>query len=133
MDAAPDPDLPAGGRNCPAGGQVERPGVRTRHETFIDGNVPGLVQENASHVRFDGRTGQIEKVYDVRQQSFWTQFRYALEPIHYGYYGGFWVNLLYLIVGLMPAALSITGALLWFERRKQAQRPARTKSTERRA
>jgi uncharacterized iron-regulated membrane protein len=105
-----------------------------KHPTVrIDGNVPGLVQENASYVRFDGRTGQIEKVYDVRQQSFWTQFRYALEAIHYGYYGGFWVKLLYLIVGLMPAALSITGALLWFERRKQAQRPARTKSTERRA
>ena len=99
----------------------------------IDGNVPGLVQENASHVRFDGRTGRLEEVYDVRQQSFWTQFRYALEPIHYGYYGGFWVKILYLIIGLMPAALSITGALLWFERRKQAERPARAKPKERSA
>ena len=99
----------------------------------IEGNVPGLVQEKASHVLFDGRTGQIEKVYDVRQQPFWAQFRYALEPIHYGYYGGFWVKLLYLIVGLMPAVLSITGALLWFERRKQAERPSRSKSTGQRA
>ncbi len=99
----------------------------------ISGNVPGLVQENASHVIFNGRTGEVEKIYDVRQQAFWTQFRFALEPIHYGYYGGFWVKILYLIVGLMPAILSITGALLWFGRRKQAERPARRKSAEQRA
>jgi uncharacterized iron-regulated membrane protein len=102
--------------------QGSHPTVRIR------GNVPGLVQENTSQVIFNGWTGQIEEIYDVRKQSFWTQFRYALEPIHYGYYGGFWVKLLYLIVGLMPAILSITGALLWFERRKQASRPARRRS-----
>lgn len=99
----------------------------------ISGNVPGLVQENATHVLFDGRTGGIEKIYDVRQQAFWTQFRYALEPIHYGYYGGFWVKILCLIVGLMPAILSITGALLWFGRRNQAERPARHKPMEQHA
>lgn len=84
----------------------------------VRGNVPGLVQEGISHVLFDRSTGKPVEVFDVRQQPFWTQFRYAIEPIHYGYFGGFWVKLLYLIVGLMPAVLTLTGALLWFERRR---------------
>lgn len=89
-----------------------------RAQVRVSGNVPGLVQENMSHVLFDRTTGQPVEVFDVRKQPFWTQFRYAIEPIHYGYFGGFWVKLLYLIVGLMPAALTLTGALLWFERRR---------------
>lgn len=109
----------------PSYARIDRGG--TSPTVHIQGNVPGLVQENASYVLFDARTGQLKHVYDVRKQSFWTQFRYALEPIHYGYYGGFWVKLLYLIVGLMPAILSITGALLWFERRKQVARPTKAK------
>lgn len=89
-----------------------------RAQVRVRGNVSGLVQENMSHVLFDRATGQPVEVFDVRQQPFWTQFRYAIEPIHYGYFGGFWVKLLYLIVGLMPAGLTLTGALLWFERRR---------------
>jgi uncharacterized iron-regulated membrane protein len=93
-----------------------RPHVR------VSGDVPGLVQQGVSHVLFDRATGRLLEVNDVRAKPFWTQFRYALEPIHYGYFGGFWVKLLYLVVGLLPAALSITGTLLWFERRRHENR-----------
>lgn len=93
-----------------------RPRVR------VSGDVPGLVQQGVSHVLFDRATGRLLEVNDVRAKPFWTQFRHALEPIHYGYFGGVWVKLLYLIVGLLPAALSITGTLLWFERRRHESR-----------
>lgn len=94
----------------------------------VSGNVPGLVQQGVSHVLFDRATGRLLETNDVRAKPFWTQFRYALEPIHYGYFGGGWVKLLYLIIGLLPAALSITGALLWFERRQREHRGRMTTS-----
>ncbi len=93
-----------------------------RARVRVSGNVPGLVQQGVSHVLFDRVTGLALEINDVRAKPFWRQFRYALEPIHYGYFGGGWVKLLYLIVGLLPAALSLTGALLWFERRQRENR-----------
>jgi len=87
-------------------------------EVTIRGNLPGLVQHGAARARFDGVTGVLLEVYDVRRQSGWARLRYALEPLHYGYYGGVWLKICYLLLGLLPALLSVTGALIWFERRK---------------
>lgn len=96
-------------------------GTDAAGKTRISGNLPGLVQQGSAFVAFDA-AGNPTEIYDVREKSGWTRFRYALEPLHYGYYGGLWLKICYLVLGLLPALLSITGALIWFERRKREDR-----------
>ena len=86
----------------------------------VHGNLPDtLVQHAVTQVRFRAADGALLSVHDARTAGFWVQFRDALEPLHYGYFGGFWLKLLYLLMGLMPALLSLTGALIWFDRRQR--------------
>lgn len=91
----------------------------TAAKLTVRGDLPGLIQKSSAWVSFDAATATRLEIYDVRQKSVWTQLRYALEPLHYGYYGGVWLKICYLILGLLPAVLSVTGALIWFERRRR--------------
>lgn len=84
----------------------------------IAGDLPGtLVQHGMARVRYDAVSGALLEVRDARTRGFWAQLRAALEPLHYGYYGGLGLKLVYLLLGMMPALLSLTGALIWFDRR----------------
>lgn len=104
---------------------VEKWGTRAATVT-VAGNLPGaLIQESVAHVQFSAVSGDLEVIDDPRTQGFWAQLRAALEPLHYGYYGGFWLKVLYLLSGFTPALLSLTGALIWFDRRSRLQGTAR--------
>jgi hypothetical protein len=99
----------------------------TRDATIaVAGNIPGaLIQESVASIRYSTIDGNVLAIDDPRQQGFWAQLRAALEPLHYGYYGGFWLKVLYLLLGLTPALLSLTGALIWFDRRSRLQGTSR--------
>jgi uncharacterized iron-regulated membrane protein len=87
-------------------------------QVTVAGNLPGtLLQEGSSRVTYSGVDGSTVAILDMRQQGAWAQVRAALEPLHYGYFGGLWLKALYLLMGLSPALLSMTGALIWFDRR----------------
>jgi uncharacterized iron-regulated membrane protein len=50
-----------------------------------------------------------------------------LIKLHFGRYGGLWVRFLYLVLGLLPAVLFVTGFVLWWirsVRRKPGLQPA---------
>lgn len=117
---------------------IEIPGLQPTYVTLkrwgmadasvtVAGDLPGtLIQQATARVRYSATSGDLLEVSDARTQGFWAQLRAALEPLHYGYYGGVGLKLLYLLLGLMPALLAMTGALIWFDRRGRLGGSARS-------
>lgn len=87
----------------------------------IDGNISGsspLLRGDASRVAFDPESGEIVAVTDVRSARFPLGLTAAVWPLHIGSYGGGAVKILYVIGGLLPGVLSVTGFLIWRRRRR---------------
>ncbi len=84
-----------------------------------------LLSPYGNWVAFDALTGSVTEVYDLRRQSRLAQLDSALGTLHFGQYGGIAVKLLYALLGLTPAFLSLTGALLWWRRKQTRARTAR--------
>jgi uncharacterized iron-regulated membrane protein len=91
------------------------------------GSVPGapLLSPYGNWVAFDALTGSVTEVYDLRRQSLGARLDSALGTLHFGYYGGIAVKILYVLLGLTPAFLSLTGALLWWRRKQTRSRAPR--------
>lgn len=49
----------------------------------------------------------------------WLAAFAAIQPLHFGHYGGAWVRVLYALGGLGGAVLCASGLLLWLHRRRQ--------------
>ncbi|WP_293775606.1 PepSY-associated TM helix domain-containing protein [uncultured Oxalicibacterium sp.] len=75
-----------------------------------------------SNARVTYQGGKLKEKNDPRQNGFWSQFNGLMEPLHFGDYGGIVMKWLYFLIGLSPALLSLSGTLLWMERRKLKQR-----------
>lgn len=92
-----------------------------------DGGVVGVlllhrdapVWQKFSRVEFDSATGALRAVKAAAAAPFWTQFRSMLAPLHFGLYGAPWVKWAYFVGGLAPAALALSGAALWWVRRRR--------------
>lgn len=97
-----------------------------------DGGVVGVlllhrdapVWQKFSRVEFDATTGTLRAVRAAAAAPFWAQFRSMLAPLHFGLYGAPWVKWAYFIGGLAPAMLALSGAALWWIRRRQPAGPA---------
>jgi uncharacterized iron-regulated membrane protein len=91
------------------------------------GSVEGypLLGPYGNWVAFDALTGSVSEVYDLRQQSPPAQLDSVLGTLHFGHYGGTAVKVLYALLGLTPAFLSLTGALLWWRRKQTRVRTSR--------
>jgi uncharacterized iron-regulated membrane protein len=92
----------------------------------VDGQNP-LFNEYSNSIQFDPLTGKAGSVVSVSTQSITGQWDAMAYPLHAGKFGGPIVKGLYSLLGLTPAALSITGFLLWW-RRKRKSRPIRNRS-----
>lgn len=75
-----------------------------------------------SNARITYQAGKLKEKNDPRQNGFWSQFNGLMEPLHFGDVGGVVLKWLYFLIGLSPALLSLSGTLLWIERRKLKQR-----------
>src|ERR1700688_2847081 len=51
-----------------------------------------------------------------RNLRFGDQVLFWLAQLHFGRFAGFWVKIIWTIVGLVPAALFLTGTLMWWKR-----------------
>ena len=87
-----------------------------------DFSIRGTVQgqsaffENGNSVSVDPVTGKVTEVERLAEKSFLEKAEATFMPLHTGTFGGIATRVLYVIVGLLPGLLSVTGALLWWRR-----------------
>jgi uncharacterized iron-regulated membrane protein len=76
---------------------------------------------STANVTFAGASGALRGSRDPRTQGFWGQFNGVMEPLHFGDFGGLWLKWLYFLLGLSPAILSLSGTILWIDRRRRRE------------
>ncbi|PKK37212.1 hypothetical protein BWI96_07645 [Siphonobacter sp. SORGH_AS_0500] len=75
-----------------------------------------------NNVKIDQQTGKITRISRLQDKSVGERIEATFFPLHVGNYGGLPVKVLYVIIGLTPGLLSITGFLLgWRRLRKPAK------------
>ena len=74
---------------------------------------------SGNSVRVNQQTGEIIQVIRIVDKPFWERVEATFFPLHVGNYGGIIVKILYVIIGLTPGLLSVTGFLLWWRRVKK--------------
>ena len=67
-----------------------------------------------SRFYYDGLTGQLQKTELLKDQPGFKKIQSIAGPLHFGNYGGLPIKILYCILGLMPAILSISGFIIWW-------------------
>ncbi len=93
---------------------------------YLYGQSPGenpLRSPYGSSVWISAKTGETVHVSDLREAGLWKTIEDAFEPLHFGDFGGLFTKILWCLAGLSPAALSISGALIFFKRRQRKPRP----------
>ncbi|NSL87155.1 PepSY domain-containing protein [Chitinophaga sp. Mgbs1] len=77
-----------------------------------------LLQGKASDISFSAITGQLKEIRVIDQQSREKRFDWEIYQLHIGAFGGNFVRWLYVVLGLSPGVLALTGALLWLKRKR---------------
>lgn len=90
-------------------------------DILVRGRLPGtsffLLQGKASNFSFDPQTGVMKELTDIEKQSFSKQLSWAIYQLHIGAYGGNIIRWLYILLGLSPGILTLTGIILWYKRK----------------
>ncbi|MPR32369.1 PepSY-associated TM helix domain-containing protein [Salmonirosea aquatica] len=68
---------------------------------------------------FDAYTGKFEGLTRYSDLSGGEKIEATVHPLHVGNYGGTFVKVLYVILGLTPGFLSVTGFLLWWRHKRK--------------
>ncbi|NBA86545.1 PepSY domain-containing protein [Emticicia sp. CRIBPO] len=68
-------------------------------------------------ITMDPQTGEVSAVTRFEDLPFWDKAEALVFPLHIGNYGGVPVRILYVIIGLTPGLLGITGFLMWRRRK----------------
>lgn len=69
-------------------------------------------------------TGRKVFASDVAKRSFAQQMIFAIQPLHFGWFGGLFVKLAYGLLGLSMCSITATGFQIWLTRRRDKGRPA---------
>lgn len=72
---------------------------------------------HGNSVAFDQHTGKMISRERLAEQGIWTKVEATFFPLHAGTFGGSPIKLLYVLLGLMPGVLSVTGAMLWWRKK----------------
>lgn len=92
--------------------------------------VRGLIKGEAqiwagnNSVQFNALTGKLTGINRIANEPLWNKIEATFYSLHIGSYGGLPIRIIYLIIGLTPGLLSITGFMLWQRRRKKNKRGA---------
>lgn len=73
-------------------------------------------------VSLDPKSGQVLGVQDGRVYPLGKRIMAAIFPLHAGLWGGVLVKLLYTLAGVLPLVLSVSGALVWWNKRRAQRR-----------
>ncbi len=88
--------------------------------------TPGEWHPNGrSYVYLGPADGRVLRVDDAREAPGASRAMHAAYPLHIGAFGGparSMIRVLYVVLGLAPAILSVTGTLIWFRRWRKRNR-----------
>lgn len=96
---------------------------RAGDPAIVRGDAGVLIARQQNHVALDPVSGATLAVADRRQANGWARVYLTFDPLHFGYFGGYTIKALWLLLGLTPGLLSVTGFWLWWPRRAPT-RPA---------
>lgn len=95
-------------------GYVVLPVEGERHYQ-IYGNISGRIEmENASGAMVHALSGEVLYRHSAREARLITKAYNWMDPLHFGYFGGVWTQLLWVLFGLTSAFLSISGFVIWW-------------------
>src|SRR3984893_5524092 len=66
------------------------------------------------YLYIDRYSGGLLRVDLLDQQPLGTRLVNAMAPLHYGSFGGHWTRILWIVMGLVPGILSVSGFLMWW-------------------
>ncbi|SKB79008.1 PepSY-associated TM helix domain-containing protein [Dyadobacter psychrophilus] len=71
---------------------------------------------SGNSVRMDQQTGEILQISRFAEKPLGERIEATFFPLHVGNFGGLAVKILYVLIGLTPGLLAVTGFLLWWRR-----------------
>lgn len=77
-----------------------------------------------SSLWIDAETLNVTYERDLRTAGWWARFVDAFEPLHFGDFGGLVSKVLWCLAGFAPGTLALSGALIWFQRRRKKEQKA---------
>lgn len=98
----------------------------------VRGNIRGTVYERESNLLvLDKQQYRPVFKYDIRKQQISTKFYFIQEALHFGDFGGLLLKLIYALLGLVSAFLSISGFIIYYYRteKKSGRRTTALKMT----
>ncbi len=69
-----------------------------------------------SAVYLDSYSGAVLRVDDSTKLPLATKIVNAMFPLHIGAYGGVWMRILYISIGIAPVVLAVTGFVMWWSK-----------------
>lgn len=85
----------------------------------VRGTVQGQssIFDGINAVSINQITGAVTDITRLSEKGISEKLEATFFPLHVGNFGGFPIKVLYVLIGIMPGLLSITGALLWLRRK----------------
>ena len=108
--------------------------AQIRYPKAADGNVviAGTRPESnrllgvyPSSVEINPTNAEIVKVEHAEDRDFEANAEATIEQIHFGHYGGLFIQLLYSLGGIGLGAMTVTGFVIWWKKRKFPKKKAK--------
>ncbi|MPR34663.1 PepSY-associated TM helix domain-containing protein [Salmonirosea aquatica] len=108
--------------------------AQIRYPRAADGNVviAGTRPESnrllglyTSSVEINPANGEVVKIEHAEDRDFEANAEATVEQIHFGHYGGIFTQLLYGLGGIGLGTMTVTGFVIWWEKRKFPKKKAK--------
>lgn len=73
---------------------------------------------HGSQIAYDSQSGSFTSLHDIREDPLGAQILDAFEPLHFGNFAGLPVKIVWAIGGMAPGILALSGAAIWWKRRR---------------
>jgi uncharacterized iron-regulated membrane protein len=93
--------------------------TRPHKKLIVYGEIVGqssFFGKELNKVVTDVQSGKIVEMNNAKNASFTDRMESLVFPLHAGTFGGIYVKILYVLIGLTPGFLSLTGFLLWYRK-----------------
>lgn len=87
---------------------------------ILRGNMPNSIRLLGKYnvsADVDARTGQLVKSFNARDADLEYKAEHIFEELHFGHYGGWVSQVIYIFLALATAVVTVTGLILWWLKR----------------